>query len=447
MQRDLTKGNILPGMMLFSLPYLFSYFLQTLYGMADLFITGRYNGAAVLSAVSIGSQAMHMITVIIVGLAMGATVMVGRAVGAKDSKKAATTIGNTITLFLTVSLVLTIVLVLFVDGIVALIMTPQEAVLGTKKYLLVCFLGIPFITTYNIISSILRGLGDSKSPMIFITIACVTNIILDYVLIGGFGMQSIGAAIGTVLSQTLSVILAIFWLVRKNTLDVTIRLSDLKPDKAVMTSILKVGVPVALQDGFIQVSFMLITIIANKRGVDVAAAVGVVEKIISFLFLVPSTVLSTVSAMAAQNIGANKPDRAKRVLWYGVTMAVLIGAFFAITCQFVAIPIISMFSDEANVVTFGVQYLRTYVLDCVVAGIHFGFSGYFCASDLSLVSFVHNVVSILLIRVPGAYFASVWYPDNLAPMGLAAPLGSLLSAIICIMAYYIFCIKKIKRNT
>ena len=209
MEKNLTSGSVFKNMMMFSLPYLLSYFLQTLYGMADLFIIGQFEGVASTTAVSVGSQVMHMLTVILVGLAMGTTVAVGQAVGAGDLKKASSAIGNTVTLFLGVSVALTVVLLVCVRPIVGIISTPEEAVEGTIRYLTICFIGIPFITAYNIISSIFRGLGDSKSPMYFIAIACVANIILDYVFMGVFRIGPAGAALGTTISQTISVITAL----------------------------------------------------------------------------------------------------------------------------------------------------------------------------------------------------------------------------------------------
>lgn len=188
MEKNLTTGSVLRNVLYFSLPYLLSYFLQTLYGMADLFIIGQFEGAASTTAVSVGSQVMHMITVMIVGLAMGSTVSIGRSIGAGEHKRATAVIGNTVTLFMALSVVLMAILLVFVRPIVSIMSTPAEAVSGTTAYLTICFIGIPCITAYNIISSIFRGLGDSKSPMYFIAVACVANIILDYLFIGLMGM-------------------------------------------------------------------------------------------------------------------------------------------------------------------------------------------------------------------------------------------------------------------
>lgn len=356
MEKNLTSGSVFKNMMLFSLPYLLSYFLQTLYGMADLFIIGQFEGVASTTAVSVGSQVMHMLTVILVGLAMGTTVAVGQAVGAGDRKKASLSIGNTVTLFLGVSVALTAVLLLCVRPIVGIISTPEEAVEGTIRYLTICFIGIPFITAYNIISSIFRGLGDSKSPMYFIAIACVANIVLDYVFMGVFHIGPAGAALGTIISQTISVITALVAMGKK-----------------------KIG---------IQVAFIIITIIANRRGLSDAAAVGIVEKIISFVFLVPSSMLSTVSALCAQNIGAGKHDRAAKTLQYAIMITVGFGIAVSVLVQFFAEPVVGLFTTDQ------------------------------------------------LVRIPGVYLMSKLFADTLYPMGLATACGSLLSVVICVAVYH-----------
>lgn len=436
MERNYTTGSVFKNILIFSLPYLFSYFLQTLYGMADLFIIGQFEGVASTTAVSIGSQVMHMLTVMIVGLAMGATVSIGQATGANNRKESASDIGNTVTLFLLLSLVLTVVLLVLVKPVVSIMSTPSEAVNGTIAYLTICFIGIPFITAYNIISSILRGMGDSKSPMYFITIACVMNIILDYIFMGALHLGPAGAALGTTLSQTVSVAVALIFLIKKEH-GLSLHRTDFKPQSPIMGRILKIGVPIAMQDGLIQVAFILITIIANQRGLTDAAAVGIVEKIISFLFLVPSSMLSTVSALGAQNIGADKPERAKQTLRYAIYLAAGFGIVISILIQFIAEPVVSLFTSDGDTILAGGQYLRGYIWDCFFAGIHFSFSGYFCACEKSGISFLHNIIAIVLMRVPGVYITSKLFPATLLPMGLATATGSLVSVIICVIAYCI----------
>lgn len=434
MEKNLTSGSVFKTILYFSLPYLLSYFLQTLYGMADLFIIGQFNGTASTTAVSIGGQVMHMLTVMIVGLAMGSTVMIGRFVGGGNKKGANLAVGNTATLFMTLSLICTILLLLAVKPIVSVMSTPSEAVEGTAAYLTICFIGIPFITAYNIISSVFRGMGDSKSPMYFIAVACVFNIILDYIFIGIWGLGAAGAALGTTLSQTISVIVS-FAVILKRRMIPGISASDFKPDKSMLSDILKVGFPVAIQDGFIQIAFIVITIFANRRGLNDAAAVGIVEKLIGVIFLVPSSMLSTVSALSAQNIGAGKHERASLTLKYSTFIAVGFGVIVSILMQFMAEAAVGLFAEDFNVIMLGGQYMRSYVWDCVFAGIHFCFSGYFCAYGLSGISFLHNSISIIFARIPLAYIASVYFTESLFPMGIAAPAGSALSVIICITAF------------
>lgn len=430
----MTSGSVWRNIVDFSLPYLLSYFLQILYGLADLFIIGQFCGVGSITAVSIGSQVMHMLTVIVVGLAMGTTVVIARAVGANDSKAASATIGNTITLFMAFSLVLAVGLLCGVNRIVCAMSTPAEAVDGTVLYLTICFAGIPFIVAYNIIASIFRGMGDSKSPMWFIAIACVVNIVLDYVFIGFLGMDAAGAALGTTLSQTVSVVISLAVIKRRKS-GIRLEKKDLKPQHKAMGQVLKIGVPVALQDGFIQVAFIIITIIANERGLSDAAAVGIVEKVIGVLFLVPSAMLSTVSAVSAQNLGAGKQERARRTLLDATCIAVGFGIVSAVAMQFAARQTVGLFTHDEQVVLFGSQYLKGYVWDCIFAGIHFCFSGFFCACGLSVLSFIHNFVSIVCVRIPMSYLASVEYPETLFPMGLVCSAGSLLSVVICVGVY------------
>ena len=370
MSKNLTTGSVARNILYFSLPFFLSYFLQTLYGMADLFIIGQFEGAASITAVSIGSQVMHMLTVMIVGLAMGTTVTIAQAVGAEDGLRVRKAIGTTAVLFFAVSIVLAVVLIALRGSITGVMETPLEAASGTQAYLLICFLGIPLITAYNIIASIFRGLGDAKSPMYFVAVACLCNIALDYLFMGAFAMGPAGAAWGTVISQAVSVVLALVY-VKSGRAGVALSRQDFRPDLAVLRRILRIGVPISLQDGFIQVAFLVITVIANMRGLTDAAADGIV----------------------------------------------------------------GLFTYDAAVIVAGGAYLQGYIFDCIFAGIHFCFSGYFCACSRSEISFLHNVVSIVTARIPLVYLTSIWYPDTLFPMGLATATGSVVSVIICIGAF------------
>lgn len=441
-ERDLTEGSVLESVVAFSLPYLLSYFLQTLYGMADLFIIGQFETAISTTAVSIGSQIMHMITLMIVGLAMGSTVSIGQAIGRKDKSAEAKYIGNTITLFLTLSIAITAIFLLFRNILIRAVSTPAEAIEETKNYLTICFIGIPMITIYNITSSIYRGMGDSKRPMLFIALSCAINIALDYLLIGAFRLGAAGAALGTTLSQSVSAIVSSIALMRQKR-DTKLNKSDFKLSKNEVMRILRIGIPVSLQDGFIQISFITITIIANRRGLIDAAAVGIVEKIMGFMFLVPSAMNGAVAALASQSIGAGKNDRAIKILIYALLIAIVLGTIIVGAVMFTAEPLVALFTNDPIVSKAGGEYLKGYIGDSFFGGIQFSFSGFFCAIGHSEISFLHNALSILIVRIPGALLASHYYPSTLFPMGLASTFGSLFSSLICIVAF-ILLKKKLK---
>ena len=433
-RKDLTQGSILGNIMTFSLPYILAYFLQILYGLADLFVIGRYCDVDSTTAVANGAQVMYLVTCVVIGLAMGTTVKTAHAIGAKDNRRASLIIGNTATMFLGLSVVLAVSLLAFRNSIVLLIDTPAEAVAGTGDYLTVCFIGIPFIMAYNIIASIFRGLGDSKSPMYFVAVACVVNILLDFFFIGYCGWGAMGAALGTTLSQMTSVGFALV-AIRHHRQMFDVHRHDFKPRRDVISGILKIGFPIAMQDGFIQIAFIVITVIANGRGLYDAAAVGIVEKFIGLVFIVPSAMLSTVSAIASQNLGARQVGRAQRTMWYAMGITTTYGVVVAVILQFIPDLAVRIFSDDTQVVAMGGEYLRGYVWDCVFAGLHFCFSGFFTACGYSIISFAHNFLSIVCARIPLVYLASESYPDTLYPIGVATYLESVLSVVVCVVAY------------
>jgi putative MATE family efflux protein len=435
MEHSLTKGKILPSLLGFTIPYLLASFLQTFYGMADLFIVGQFCSTANVNAVSLGSQLMHMLTVMIVGLAMGCTVRVSNYIGAKQKENIPGVVQNTLYLFALIALISMVLLFGLTSPIVSLLQTPAEAVPYCTDYLRICFLGLPFIIFYNVAASIYRGLGDSRSPMYFVFLSSIINIALDYLFVGPLGMQAAGAALATVIAQGLSALLAFVFLPRLHK-EVQLFEKREKIDLAKMRDLLTLGGPISLQDGFIQVSFMVITLIANTRGLVFSTGVGISEKIISFLFLVPSAFLASLSAAVAQNEGAKKHDRSKKMLQAGLILSMSYGLLCCLFCQVFASNILSLFVHNKDVITSGAGYLRSYSLDCIFAACQFCFSGYFAGIGRPSYSFIHNVVSVLAVRIPGSYLASVLFAQVLWPMGLAAPAGSLLSSLICLGFYF-----------
>lgn len=439
-KNNLTTGSVPKTLVKFALPFLLACFLQTFYGMVDMYVAGRYNGSETTTAVSIGSQIMHMITVMIVGFTMGITVMVGRAFGEKNEKHAAASAGSSAFYYTAASVAAAVLLSLFASGIVRIMQTPAEAFDETLRYLRICLAGTPFIMGYNILSSIYRGAGDSKRPMIFVAVACAVNIALDFLLVGALHMGASGAAFATVAGQIVS-FAAAFGFFKKKGAGFRIGREHFRADMKIFTPVFKVGFPVAMQDGFIQIAFIVITVIANMRGLTSATAVGIVEKIIGFVFLVPSALLSAVSAITAQNMGAGNRKRAQLSLRYALAITVSYGLFIALYSNILPQTLVGIFTRDSEVINAGCEYLRSYSTDCMFAGIHFCFSGYFCGDQKSEISFIHNIISIILVRIPGAYIASKMFADTLLPMGFAAPIGSLLSVFIC-AGYYVYSNRK-----
>ena len=437
MPQKLTEGSISRSLIRFSLPFLVSNFIQILYGLVDLYIIGRYCNSAVITAVSVGSQVMHLVTVVITSLLMGTTVMISHGIGANDSQKIKKNIGNSTPFFTIFSFSLCIIMLLFNNTLLKLLSVPEESFKEAKIYLVICFLGIPFITMCNLLSAILRGLGDSKTPMYFVAIACIVNIVLDFLFIGILKLSAMGAALGTVIAQSISVFLGLL-IIRRKKLNLNLSKSDFFLEPFTLKKNFSVGIPIAFQDGIVQISFIIITKIANGRGIEMAAAVGIVEKIISIMFLIPSSMLSSISTFCAQNAGANLHKRAKKALALGILITSISGIIISLLTQISPESLIAIFTNESEVQQFGGQYLRSYVTDCIFAGIHFCFSGYFAAYQKSLLCFIHNIASVVLARIPISEIATILYPQNLFPMGMAAPLGSILSDVICIVFFIIF---------
>lgn len=442
---DLTTGSVAKTLIAFALPFLFSSFMQAFYGAVDLFVAGRFAGSSAVSAVTIGSQIMYIVTSIVLGLSMGTTVMLGRKMGEQKQKELAEILGNSILIFFVLTIILTPLMLWQTTNLVALVQTPEKAVNEARQYITICSAGIPFIVGYNVISSILRGLGDSRTPMYFIGIACIINVILDFLLTGLFGMGTAGTAYATVTAQAVSFIFALFY-IKKHGLPFSFTKKDICWKKSSVKGILTLGVPIASQDFLIQISFMVITVIANERGLVDSAAVGVVEKIIHFAFLVPSSFLSAISAITAQNTGAGKKERSIQTLKYGIYITGGYGILACILFELFPQAFTGFFSTDPAVIHSGNTYLRSYCIDCFLAGIAFSLNGYLCGINKSLIPFIHNVISIFLVRIPVAYMMSKMFTDSLFPMGLASPLGSLTSLLIILFYFKVIYKKTASHN-
>ncbi len=437
---NLTQGNVFKILVQFALPFLFASFMQAFYGAVDLYVVGRYGGAADIAAVNIGSQTMQIITSFVIGISMGITVRLAHNVGSKNDEEAAYTVGNGILFFLVIAVVITPLMIWQSDNLVSIMKTPIDAVPQTTSYVLICSIGLPFIIAYNVIAAILRGVGDSKTPMYFIGVACVVNVVGDFVLVGVFDRGVAGAAIATVLAQAISSLCGLIYLIYHG-FSFPFGRNFIKWRKENIKKIAIVGLPIAMQDTLINLSFIALTVIANARGLVASSAVGVVEKLIMFMFLVPSAMLSSISAITAQNLGAGQRKRAVQTVKYGILIAGLFGVLMCALSWLIPDVLTGIFTEDQDVMKAAGEYLKTYSIDCILVAITFCINGYLCGEDKSIVTFIHSVISIFVVRIPAAYLLSKMFPDSLLPMGLASPLGSVMSIII-LAGYFSFIKKK-----
>ena len=439
---SLTEGRVAPTLVRFALPFMLSSLLQSLYGAADLFVVGQYAGAAAVSGVSIGSQIMSTVTMLILSLSMGGTVLIGNCIGQKNDEGAATAIGTMTVLFGLFALLLTPLMLLGTDAGVALMQTPPEAVADARDYVFTCSLGLPFIIGYNALSGIFRGLGDSKTPVYFVALATIINIVADFVLVGGLKMGATGAAIATVAAQGLSFLAALVWMCRTG-FSFPFTRRHLRLDGHAAKRILKVGAPLALQSTSVHLSFLIITAIINTMGLIASAAVGVTEKIMAFAFLPPDAFAAAVAAMTAQNIGAGKPERALQSLKWSIVFSL---AFGLLVCGFANLfpeVLPAIFTTDGEVIRAAGLYMRTYSVDCILVAFVFSFNNYFSGCGNAVISMIHNVIATFAVRIPVTLVMSRLPGASLLHMGLAAPAASLLSILIC-AGYFLWLRKKNK---
>lgn len=427
---DLTQGRVSKVLLQFALPYLLANVLQALYGGADLFVVGQFDDAASVAGVAIGSQVMQTVTGIILGLTTGITVLIGIATGARDYRELAGIIGSSVWLFGIVGGVLTVVMTVLHGPITLLMHTPAEAMADTRHYLLICSLGIPFIIGYNVVCGILRGLGDSRTPLYFVALACVINIVLDFVLVGGFHLRAMGAAIATVVSQGISFLTALGFL-RRRGFHFAFTRHDIQLSGRISRRVLTLGMPIALQDALVNISFLIITVIVNQMGVVASAALGVVEKIIVFAMLPPMAISSALAAMTAQNYGAGLTERMSRCLRAGIGMALVFGVSICVYSQFLPDTLTGIFTNDADVIQMASGYLHGYSIDCIIVSFVFCINSYFSGQGNSWFPMIHSLITTFLFRIPLSWAFSHIDPTSLFWMGFAPPLATMVSLLIC----------------
>lgn len=431
-----TEGKIFKPLVTFAIPILFAIFLQAMYGAVDLLIIGQFGSPADVSAVATGSHVMQSITSIIVGLAMGTTILVGQRIGQGRPQEAGNVIGSSICIFAIAALCLTVTAVPFAPALSRVMQAPLEAFDNTVLYVRICAVGSVFIIAYNVLGSIFRGLGDSRTPLLAVLIACIINIAGDLLLVAVFHMGVAGAAIATVFAQAVSVLLS-FCVIRKKGLPFSFGRKNIRLHPGLPSQILRLGAPIALQDGLVSISFLVITAIVNSLGVIPSAGVGVAEKLASFILLVPSAFSQATSAFVAQNYGAGQITRAKKSLFYAITTSLCFGLIMSYFSFFHGDLLAGIFSEDHQVVLAAWDYMKAYSIDCLLTAFMFCFTGYFNGCGRTSFVMVQGIIGAFLVRIPVSYLMSRVTPVSLFHVGLATPASTLVQIVFCVVYYQV----------
>jgi putative MATE family efflux protein len=436
---DFTEGRILPKMIKFMFPILGALILQAMYGAVDILVVGRFGSNEAISAVSTGSNLVNLVTFTVSGMAMAVTILMGRYIGEKKQERLGSVIGGAICFFAAIAVALTVLLPLFARPLARMMQAPEQALDSTVTYVSICGGGIIFIIFYNLISSVFRGLGNSKLPLIFVSIACAVNIVGDLLFVAVFHLNVAGAALATVMAQAVSVILSIL-IIRKQNLPFTLKKEDIRFNSEIK-NIVKVGAPIAIQEVLTQISFLALCAFINRLGMDASSGYGVANKLVSFIMLVPSSLMQSMSSFVAQNYGAGREDRAKRSMLCGMAIGASIGIIIA-TFSFFCGDLMSMiFTRDEAYIAQSAAYLKGFAVEAIVTSFLFSFIGYFNGHGETLFVMIQGLAQTFLVRLPMSYIMSIQENASLTWIGLAAPSATVFGILINV-TYFIIYTKK-----
>ncbi len=442
--RSFTEGPILSTLLRFALPVLGAMILQAMYGAVDLLVVGQFADPAAVSAVSTGSQLMHTITTVVIGLAMGVTVLVGRSIGEKRADKAGEIIGSSVWLFGVLGLILSLLVVVFAAPLCRLMHAPEPAFRQTVQYVAICGAGLLFITAYNVLGSVFRGVGDSKTPLVVVAIACAINIAGDLLFVAVIPMAAAGAALATVLAQGMSVVLCLL-LLRKRGLPFPFSKACLKPRRRHILQTVQVGAPIALQDLLVSLSFLVLLVIINSLGVTASAGMGVAEKLCAFIMLVPSAFSSSLSAFVAQNMGAGQPARARRALLCGILASLCIAVVISYLSFFHGEMLAAIFSRDGQVNIAAADYLKGYAIDVLLTSFLFCYIGFFNGCGNTTFVMLQGLIGAFGVRIPVSWLMSRLEPVSLFRISLATPASTFIQ-ILLFTGFLLYTVRREKRQ-
>ena len=430
--RNFTDGGVLKSLIRFAIPVLAALFLQSLYGGVDLLIVGQFAETADVSGVATGSLLMQTVTMVITGLSMGITIYVGQKIGERNQEEAGKAIGAGIVLFCFLDVILAVILAFFAKSFASLLHAPQEAYVQTCQYIMVCGIGIVFIGLYNLLGAVFRGIGDSKTPLFTVFIACICNIVGDLVFVAVIGLGAMGAALATVMAQAFSVLISMF-IIRKKTLPFTFRREYIRFDKRIVLRELRLGTPIALQELLVGISFLVIQTVVNSIDVFASAGVGVAEKVCGFIMLVPSAFSQSMSAFVAQNIGAGMKERAVKALRYGIATSLCVAVVISSFTFWKGNLLAGIFTKDAAVIVQAHAYLKAYAIDTLLTSVLFCYIGYYNGCGNTFFVMLQGIIGAFGVRIPVAFFMSHLADTTLFHIGLATPVSSVCQIILCVL--------------
>ncbi|WP_295362015.1 MATE family efflux transporter [uncultured Pseudoramibacter sp.] len=432
-QSDFTQGGIAGKLLKFMIPVFGALVLQAMYGAVDLLVVGRFGSRAGLSGVSTGSNVLNLITFVITALAMGVTVVIGHDLGERKPEKISPLIGGAVLVFAGIAVVLCLIMTIWAKGIASLMMAPPEALDLTAQYIRICGAGIFFIVAYNVIAAIFRGLGDSKTPLIFVAIACVCNVVGDLLFVAVFHMNVAGAALATIMAQAISVVLSLVIMSKKD-LPFTLKASHFRINSEVRR-FLRIGLPLALQEFLTQISFMAICAFINRLGLEASSGYGVASKLISFIMLVPSSMMQSMSAFISQNVSAGKEDRARKAMLIGMVFGASVGVVILILVYLFGGTASSLFTTRQAFIQRSLDYLKGFGPEAIVTSLLFSLYGYFNGHDRSSFVMILGMLQTFIVRLPMSYIMSTQPHASLTHIGLACPTSTLFGVIVALIYY------------
>lgn len=348
--KDLTKGNVTKLLLKFAMPLFLSNALQAIYNIVDMVVVGQYIGGAGMSAVSTGGDILHLLTFVAMGFSSAGQVIISQYVGAKDFDKVKKTIGTMFTFLLLASVIISAACFFMREQIVSWLNTPEEAYKYTMDYTVTCIVGLVFIYGYNIVSAILRGMGDGKRPFVFIAIAAILNIILDYVFVAVFNMEVFGAALATVIGQGVSFVTSLIYLYRsRESFCFDFKLKSFTMDNQALSRIVALGIPMAIQSAAISFSKIVLMAWINMYGVVYSALAGVFNKINVMVAVVSNSFTAAGSAMVGQNLGAKKDDRVSEILKVVAICSFIISIALSLIMILFPNQVFAMFTSDLRV--------------------------------------------------------------------------------------------------